>query len=818
MTHPELVRRQLEVEEEASHIAQSAVDEAIEAQGVASGSPTVRQQFGRYVLATSQTIDRWLGSQAAVRRKPIALKPLSLLSSAEGAYIALRCLMASVVDGQTGEPPFTKVCALIGKRVRETIEQATFAEQHPDLMKKLDRQLAVSHSEGHRRAVLRAGMRSADFEGLTWEPKVEAAVGLTLVQSAIEATGLFERFLHRSSGKTTAYIRASDSFMALLDQAGANDVLLAPYRYPMVIPPKPWTSVYDGGYIHPDTQPLKFVRARREAAVRMVDAADISDVLDAANAIQATPWTINTRVLDVLHMLQALSDEGTAGLVGKVQPGLPERWWDPEMKGEEWKAFKTEHAEELKAWKKTAKEAYEARASWRSKRLVQGQQIGMAERFRDEVLYFPHSVDFRGRVYPSSGLGAVNPQGNDVGKALLQFARAKPLTEGALDWLYVHAANVWGNDKVSLTDRVLWATMSLDMMLACAADPLLNSDWMQADKPFGFLAVCFEVADYHRDPENAVTRIPVAMDGSCSGLQHFGAMMRCPSTARAVNLQQQQDLPEDVYSVVLRRVEEQVLARRDTDELAAEWVTRLSRNIVKQPVMTTPYGVTSRGIVGQIDANSRKLISKGTIEPFESVDTRQAAIWLAPLVSQAISVEVAAATTAMEWLAHVAKATGSAGLPVFWTTPVGFLAVQEYRETSGKKLEVNWGGQRIEMMLTVDGSTVHARRQVSGLAPNFVHSMDAAHLMVTVNNCEANGIRDFAMIHDSFGCHASDVPLMNAILRESFVQMYSDNVLAGFHDELRQQLPPEVFEGIDPPPEQGRLDLSCVRDSSYFFA
>ena len=41
-----------------------------------------------------------------------------------------------------------------------------------------------------------------------------------------------------------------------------------------------------------------------------------------------------------------------------------------------------------------------------------------------------------------------------------------------------------------------------------------------------------------------------------------------------------------------------------------------------------------------------------------------------------------------------------------------------------------------------------------------------------MNTAKAYGIKDFALIHDSYGIHAADVELMSEIIRKVFVEMY----------------------------------------------
>ena len=66
----------------------------------------------------------------------------------------------------------------------------------------------------------------------------------------------------------------------------------------------------------------------------------------------------------------------------------------------------------------------------------------------------------------------------------------------------------------------------------------------------------------------------------------------------------------------------------------------------------------------------------------------------------------------------------------------------------------------------------------SSVAPNFVHSLDATHLMMVVNRLtEEKVTTSYAMIHDSFGVHACDVDELQYVIRDEFTKLYSADVL-----------------------------------------
>jgi len=70
-------------------------------------------------------------------------------------------------------------------------------------------------------------------------------------------------------------------------------------------------------------------------------------------------------------------------------------------------------------------------------------------------------------------------------------------------------------------------------------------------------------------------------------------------------------------------------------------------------------------------------------------------------------------------------------------------------------------------------------------------------------------------VHDSFGCHATDVPMLSACIREAFVSLYVDN------DPMQNFLMEAQELTADPLPQtpaKGALDVSEVRSSEFFFA
>ena len=160
-------------------------------------------------------------------------------------------------------------------------------------------------------------------------------------------------------------------------------------------------------------------------------------------------------------------------------------------------------------------------ANWYAKNLKDG-------------FYFPHNVDYRGRVYPLPAL--VNPQGDDLGRNMLLFAKGEQIVdEEDFKWICVHGANMYGT-KGTFEERVKWIKSREECILASAADPFEEQWWTDASDPWGFLAFCFEYSKWKKEGYGYVSYLPVHQDASNNGIQIMSLLLRDEKIGRKVNL------------------------------------------------------------------------------------------------------------------------------------------------------------------------------------------------------------------------------------------------------------------------------------------
>lgn len=749
---------------------------------------------------------------------PLGIHWLTEMQADAVAYIAAKlCVGASYRAANV-----TRTAMRIANLIEENYRYEELEQAEPALANSMSKKAARWSRSSTRRKIMRKAADVAGVRRMGWTEQEKLKLGLKLIECYVETTGFAELVLQSDPKKggvnKQKIIQMTEPALERLDLRNKQLEAEEPTNRPMIHPPKPWTNPVSGGYLtHRMKQPILRGAQFRKVTEGLLDelfSTDMQGVYDAVNAVQATPWRINTAVLDVMQ--EAWRADMDMGVLPPAEdydlppvPAIiPEGTRAENMTEEEQAA--------LKAWKQEARMVHEANAMNRSKRAALLTKMVESDNVRnEEAIYFPHSLDFRGRIYPMSA--ELSPQSDDISKSLLEFAEGKPLGESGAYWLSVHIANLFGIDKVSFDERVAWVEDNHVKLIESAMFPLDGERfWTTADDPWCALAACFEYAGacMMEDSTQYVSHLPIAMDGSCSGIQHFSAMLRDQRGAEAVNLVKN-DKPSDIYTEVLHETNR--LLELSSEPLAKVWLGKVDRKIVKRPCMTFAYSVTSAGIRQQILDEIRKR-QEGDYLP--GTPDWEASAFLAPMVEEAIRAVVDRAAEAMDWLKGMSKTITANEVPTGWTTPMGFKVLQPYLKSKGKRIKVLFQGQPLFLTLTFEGDKIDRAKQASAVAPNFVHALDATHLMMTVNRMKEEGVTDsYAVIHDSFGVHACDVDELHYALRDEFVRLYSQHeVLVEFYQESLLRLPGDQWSDAPTPPEAGDYDLTEVRDADFFFA
>ena len=689
----------------------------------------------------------------------------------------------------------------------------------------------------YRLVYMKQASKKCGFTLPSWEKDDNEAMinlGCALLTLTEDTTGYWYR---ASDMHTPTYLIATPEFTEAWQRNEDNMLNLAYKCCPMVIPPKPWVSVDEGGYYGDLSTFCTLLRLKyghnsfkKQYELRLHQL-DTPDVYKAVNGIQATPWHINKEVLSIIKTCR------TQGYI----PHGKEASHVMSMNLEDDKPMDIPvcaTAEEIKEHKKNL--AFWWKGQKRRISIINrsNTMINIADKFSVyEKIYFPWNMDFRGRIYP---IPSFSPQGDDLCKGLLLFADTPPCqNKDDIRWLAITGANLAGEDKISYDDRIRWVQDNEAVILDVAKDPMANLWWLHKDKkPVQLLAWCLEWAKAkawiaeHGTIVGFVTGLPYAQDGTCSGLQHFSAILRDPIGGTAVNLVPQ-DKPNDIYRLVADKVnvvlkqdaisgtpdewdEEKAKTKFGTKTLSQIWLNYgVNRKVTKRPTMTLAYGAKKRGYTEQIIEDTIKpALNAKTTCGFTETNKYQCAMYMAELIWNAVGATVVRAVEGMDWLHKVSKLVTKNANVVSWCTPLGLLLQQNYLKYESRIIKLRCAGKRFRVYIPHQTGQIDKTKQANGIAPNFIHSMDACHLQMTVCRAKDAGINHFTMVHDSYGCPMSQAGLMYDIVRKAFVDMYTEHDVL---EEFRQYLQPLVNKKLPKPPQKGDLDLNCVLNSKYIF-
>lgn len=627
----------------------------------------------------------------------------------------------------------------------------------------------------------------------------------------------FVHHVAKMGRKDVGFVAMTEAAWKIVEDGFSLRERMRPVYLPMVVEPLAWQEKNkdrarsEGGYIRIRTPLIsKPTRSQKEA----LDTADLSTVFEMVNAIGAPAMAIN---LQVLAVQKEMYKQGGGEL------GLPSlRNEEPLTKPDDFDNWTKDRKDK---WNKDASNVYRRNVHARGFRKLFNSMHAVADQFSEhDAIYFPHQLCFRGRGYPIPP--ALNHQGADPSIGLLRFSRS---LEPSMRELFIHAANCYGQDKLSPDDREQWGRDHAKQILQAALDPLNDEWWQRADesrpgahdgKPWQFLAACMAIAN----PEEHGSRLPVSADGTCNGLQHYAAMTRDADIAAWVNMMPSgpSDAPRNFYRHVAEVTAAKVRADMDKHgetmkyrtadgervrtiaEIAGLALPYAIRPVVKQPTMTKLYNVTPTGARKQIRG---VLVDRGVKED----DRYPISKYLAGVVLDTVKELCPAADHAMDWIKTCARMICERNRPVTWTTPIGLPVVQPYRCESS--VTVRTIAQSLKLAVTDETLPVKMRRQVDGSAPNFVHGVDASHMGFTAIRCRKNDV-DFLATHDRYFSHSATKEVVGRFNRQEFCILHRDSLLDRLRDQW-QRLHPDI--DLPPTPEKGTFDITNVLKAAGFF-
>ena len=520
------------------------------------------------------------------------------------------------------------------------------------------------------------------------------------------------------------------------------------------------------------------------------------------NKLQRTGWKVNSRVLETLL---DNSDKFTSSIEIK----------DKERRDEELK---------------------------RRSKIIEWAFITKKAKYLDgRTFYQMVDADYRGRVYYCEPFFSF--QGSDVARGMMLFDREKPMDSHGLYWLAVHTACSYNKsynideipdwceedyvsylqdegldsislDKMSLNDRVNWVNNNMDMLRDSGETCELHMD---AEKPVSFLACCIEWHDYHVARDAGLTHrtsLPIPIDGSNNGWQHLGAISKDVQTGELVGLTSV-NIQKDFYVQTAKELYRLTEDGELKDLLDRMPMKHIRKGISKRGSMTRAYsaGAAKIGENMWFDCKTEDYHKKYGI-------TEDNCMALAKLLIKAINNVCPGPLKTMGYLqglASVIIADEDASHKLEWNTPSGFEVEYEcyYSKRCVTKGTISGYTKYNERGVVNHKARVYSdfpdmRGFMCGISPNYIHSMDAAHMALVINDWTG----DFGAVHDGFSTHACDVETLLATTKRKFIEIYNED---NYYNIIKQQIVGDREVLLDQP-DLGNLNIEEIEDSDYFFA
>jgi DNA-dependent RNA polymerase len=236
-------------------------------------------------------------------------------------------------------------------------------------------------------------------------------------------------------------------------------------------------------------------------------------------------------------------------------------------------------------------------------------------------------------------------------------------------------------------------------------------------------------------------------------------------------------------------------------------------SLILMGVMTLPYGGTSYGLGQQVIDDSKK----HGINLLLYMEHKWGA-FLGREIFEDCRTSLERPMRLLKVFENAGHKAETEGRFLSWTVPITmFPVVQNYTEGRTKKIWIGYGphigcknstgyyDNDLQLSICFIEDTIPSKRkQAQGASPNAIHSLDAAHLVMTCYQADF----DVTTIHDSFGGLLADMPALFKLVRKTFVELYSVDPLTSIMFDIHGDISTI---------ELGKLDITSVLDSEYCF-
>lgn len=572
-----------------------------------------------------------------------------------------------------------------------------------------------------------------------------------------------------------------------------DEIMLHPKTIPMLCKPNPWGENLYGGFLENQSIKDNIITG---SIYHKHNMKNMENLYNAVNYLNCIKFSINNDLLNYLD-----SDKGFS-LINLL--------------------------DNLKL-KQSGKEITN------SEKLQRNITLKLSEVYRNIPFYLNTHADWRGRIYTHSFF--ISYQGGDLNSAVLQFWDGESLTESGLDYFYIYGANCYGKDgldKKTFEIRIKWVKENINKIIELDPEFIAN-----AESPYLFLAFSLSLSELQKDSK-AIIKLPVFLDATCSGIQHLSGLLADFTLGNNVNLVPSDNI-NDIYSTLLGPINSEINKfGKENIEFNNLSTIKLTRKIIKKPIMTKVYNVSILGIKDQLISEFKKVnLGEKTIR-YEAPGingrvllNNTEVLKIASIINKTIFNEFPSLKTIYDYFLKIVRLILKLGIPLIWFTPSGLEITQSYSKSEIYKVSINVRGKSKKMVLKDWINEVDRTKQVNAIIPNIIHSLDASHLINLINSAINNNFTPILTIHDCFGTHPNRMEYLAHEVKKEFIILYSDaNFLQTFHNRFIQSIKDNnftiiekhnssivVFENkkLDIPayPKIGKLEIKNIINSKY---
>jgi DNA-directed RNA polymerase len=428
--------------------------------------------------------------------------------------------------------------------------------------------------------------------------------------------------------------------------------------------------------------------------------------------------------------------------------------------------------------------------------------ISEARRFRGKEFRFPYFFDSRLRIYSDCTVG-FNPQGADHEKALILPIFKEVLTPNGLKAL---RESCHGYSEMDWCDST---------MIAFARYPeRYRDEWMKADKPFCFMACANLLMQHYDDPTKPLPSF-TPLDGRCSGLQHWSAMLGSDAITNRLGMEESEAKDGlDIYEYV---------AYVWKGELEEEYKLLITRKLCKKPVMTFAYSATRMSSMENCDDILGRELSwvDGEWVVAKEGLGRKETFKLGGHLFNVTNKILQPMVEGVEYLKDCVEIimTKTDDTDIIWATFDGYTCTQRAFKKEEMRVRVSDSlGKQHEIKLQVPQLNMFGQqvpsisKGKSGIGPNIIHSLDATHLRMVAMRLFKLSIPAI-WVHDSFSVHSNYRELLYKIIVEEFIKLYSVN-----HLQILKELWESTYNvELPEPPSIGTWDINTLNNCARFF-